>query len=119
MVVGLDPASDIYVLDLWREHADSAAWAEALIDLMAKWKTITWAEEAGQIKNSVGPFITRRQLERKVYGIRRRSRARPTSRRGPRRSAAASAWEGPVSAHGTLGHRPGAGTVALPGRDPR
>jgi predicted phage terminase large subunit-like protein len=71
MVVGLDPASDIYILDLWREHADSAAWAEALIDLMFKWKTITWAEEAGQIKNSVGPFITKRQLERKVFAVRR------------------------------------------------
>jgi predicted phage terminase large subunit-like protein len=71
VVVGLDPSSDIYVLDLWREHADSAAWAEALIDLMAKWKTITWAEEAGQIKASVGPFITKRQLERKVFAVRR------------------------------------------------
>jgi predicted phage terminase large subunit-like protein len=71
LVVGLDPNADIYLLDLWRERAASDKWAEALIDLMALWKTVTWAEEAGQIKASVGPFITKRQLERKVYGVRR------------------------------------------------
>jgi predicted phage terminase large subunit-like protein len=71
MVVGLDPLSDLYILDLWREKASSDVWVEALLDLMFKWRTITWAEEAGQINNSVGPFITKRQLERKIYGVRR------------------------------------------------
>jgi predicted phage terminase large subunit-like protein len=71
LVVGLDPNSDIYLLDLWRERAASDKWAEALIDLMERWKTVTWAEETGQIKASVGPFLTKRQLERKVYAIRR------------------------------------------------
>jgi predicted phage terminase large subunit-like protein len=71
LVVGLDPDANIYLLDLWRERTSSDNWAEALIDLMARWRTITWAEEAGQIRNSVGPFITKRQLERQVYGYRR------------------------------------------------
>ena len=71
MVVGLDPLSDLYILDLWREKSASDVWVEALLDLMAKWKTITWAEEAGQIRNSVGPFITKRQFERKIFGVRR------------------------------------------------
>jgi predicted phage terminase large subunit-like protein len=71
LVVGIDPLDDIYLLDLWRARESSDQWAEALIDLMERWRTVTWAEEAGQIKNSVGPFITKRQLERKVYAVRR------------------------------------------------
>ena len=71
LVVGVDPADDIYLLDLWRERTASDAWAEALIDLMARWKTLTWAEERGQIEKGVGPFLTKRQLERKVYAARR------------------------------------------------
>jgi predicted phage terminase large subunit-like protein len=71
LVVGIDPLSDIYLLDLWREHAASDVWVDVLLDMMFRWKTITWAEEMGQIKNSVGPFITKRQLERKIFGVRR------------------------------------------------
>ena len=71
VVVGIDAADDIYVLDLWREQTASDQWVEAVIDLMVRWKTVTWAEENGQIEKGVGPFLTRRQLERKVYAIRR------------------------------------------------
>ena len=71
LVVGIDPNADIYVLDLWRRRTSSDEWIEALLDLMELWRTVTWAEESGQIKSAVGPFITRRQLERKIYAIRR------------------------------------------------
>jgi predicted phage terminase large subunit-like protein len=71
MVGGLDPADDFYVLDLWRKQAASNEWVEAVIDLMELWKTLTWAEEAGQIEKGVGPFLTKRQLERKVYAHRK------------------------------------------------
>jgi predicted phage terminase large subunit-like protein len=71
LVVGLDPGDDLYLLDLWRQQTASNEWVEALLDLMERWKTITWAEESGQIEKGVGPFITKRQLERKVYAVRR------------------------------------------------
>lgn len=71
LVAGIDPSDDIYLLDLWRKQASPDAWAEALIDLMALWLTLTWAEERGQIQKGVGPFITKRQLERKIYSHRR------------------------------------------------
>jgi predicted phage terminase large subunit-like protein len=71
LVVGLDPGSNIYLLDLYREQSSPDKWIDPLLDLMARWKTITWAEEAGQIKNSVGPFITKRQLERRIHAVRR------------------------------------------------
>jgi predicted phage terminase large subunit-like protein len=71
LVFGIDPHDDMYLLDLWRNQTASNEWVESLIDLMGAWKTLTWAEEKGQIEKGVGPFITKRQLERKVYAVRR------------------------------------------------
>lgn len=71
LVVGVDPNDDIYLTELWRDQKSPDVWVEALLDLMARWKTITWAEEMGQIEKGVGPFVTKRQLERKIYGVRR------------------------------------------------
>ena len=34
---------------------------------MARWKPIRWAEESGQIEKSVGPFLLKEQMRRKVY----------------------------------------------------
>jgi predicted phage terminase large subunit-like protein len=67
VVCGVDPNDDLYVLDLWRQQTASDAWVEALLDLGQKWRPLDWAEEQGQILKSIGPFLERRQLERKVY----------------------------------------------------
>ena len=67
VVVGMDPQSRLYVLDLWREQTSSEKWIEAFCDLVLHWKPLDWAEEQGQIKASVGPFLSRRQHERKAY----------------------------------------------------
>ena len=61
----------MYVLDLWRKQASSDAWIEAFCDLVKLWKPMMWAEEQGQIKASVGPFLDRRQRERQAYVFRR------------------------------------------------
>ena len=66
-VVGVDPDGRMYLLDLWRKQASSEVWIEAFCDLVLKHKPIEWAEETGQIKASLGPFIDRRQRERKAY----------------------------------------------------
>lgn len=71
IVVGIDSDARLYVLDLWRGQTDSAAWIDAWCDLVKKWKPIEWAEEGGQIRASLGPFIQRRALERKAYTFRR------------------------------------------------
>jgi hypothetical protein len=34
-----------------------------MLTMAAKWKPICWAEETGQIKASVGPFLERRMQE--------------------------------------------------------
>lgn len=66
-VVGLDPEGRMYLLDLWRKQAASDVWVEAFCDLVLQWKPMSWAEEQGQIKSGVGPFLERRQRERQAF----------------------------------------------------
>jgi predicted phage terminase large subunit-like protein len=75
-VVGLDSEGRMYLLDLWRRRAASDQWVEAFCDLALEWKPIGWAEEAGQIKSGVGPFLDKRMRERKAYVARERFAAR-------------------------------------------
>ena len=71
LIAGVDPADDIYLLDLWRDQTDSSVWVEAQLDLIQLWKPLEWAEEKGQIAKGVGPFIMKRQVERRTYVYRR------------------------------------------------
>jgi predicted phage terminase large subunit-like protein len=71
-IIGVDPHDDIYVLDLWREQASSDVWVEAALDLMERWRPIMWAEENAQIEKSVGPFLTKRQIERRLLSCYRK-----------------------------------------------
>lgn len=66
-VVGLDADDNIYIVDWWRKQAASDEWIEAFCDLVAKWKPLKWAGETGQIEKSVGPFLSKRMIERKTY----------------------------------------------------
>lgn len=67
IVVGVDHAGRIFVLDLWRQQTSSDKWVEAFCDLVEKWKPLGWAEEKGQIEKGVGPFLTKRLRERRLY----------------------------------------------------
>jgi predicted phage terminase large subunit-like protein len=71
LVAGLDPSDDLYLLDLWRDRTSSDVWVEAQLDLIAWWKTLDWGEEKGQIAKGVGPFMTKRAIERRIYCHRR------------------------------------------------
>ena len=66
-VIGIDPTGDPWLLDLWRAQASSDRWVEAFCDLVLKWRPIGWAEETGQIKSGVGPFLLKRMMEREAY----------------------------------------------------
>jgi predicted phage terminase large subunit-like protein len=57
----------MYLLDLWRKQAAADEWVESFCDLVLKWKPLGWAEEQGQIKSGIGPFLDRRQRERSAY----------------------------------------------------
>jgi predicted phage terminase large subunit-like protein len=67
IVVGIDPEGHMYLLDLWRKQASSDEWVEAFCSLVKQWKPREWAEEQGQIKAGVGPFLERMQRERNAY----------------------------------------------------
>ncbi len=67
IVVGIDAEGRLWVLDLWRGQTASDVWIEEFCNLVLRWKPMGWAEETGQIKASLGPFITRRQRDRKAY----------------------------------------------------
>lgn len=67
VIVGLDPEGRMYLLDVWRHQASSDKWVAAWCDLVLKWKPIGWAEETGQIKSGVGPFLDREARTRKAY----------------------------------------------------
>ena len=66
-VVGLDPEGKPWLVDLWRKQASSDMWVDAFCDLVKKWKPLGWAEETGQIKSGVGPFLLRKQLDTGAY----------------------------------------------------
>jgi predicted phage terminase large subunit-like protein len=66
-VVGLDPEGKPWLLDLWRQQASSDVWVEAFCDLVIKHKPLGWAEETGQIKSGVGPFLAKAQMTRGAY----------------------------------------------------
>jgi len=70
-VAGIDPTDNLFLLDLWRGQTASDVWIEMLLNMMQRWSPIEWAEEAGQIKKSVGPFIHKRMQESRVYCYRR------------------------------------------------
>jgi predicted phage terminase large subunit-like protein len=67
VVVGLDADGRMYLLDLWRRQSASNEWVESFCDLVLQWKPIGWAEEPGQIKSGVGPFLDRRIRERRAF----------------------------------------------------
>lgn len=67
IVVGVDPEGRMYLLDLWRKQASSDVWVDAYCDLVLRWKPIGWAEEQGQIRAGLGPYIDKRSRERGAF----------------------------------------------------
>ena len=66
-VLGVDYDGNPYLLDLWRRQASSDEWVEAWCDLVKKWKPLEWAEEQGQIRAGVGPFLDRTARQRRAH----------------------------------------------------
>ena len=76
VVVGIDAEGRMYLLDLWRRQAAADQWVEAFCDLVLAWRPIGWAEEQGQIRSGVGPFLDRRMRERRAFVARQQFAAR-------------------------------------------
>jgi predicted phage terminase large subunit-like protein len=67
VVFGVDPLNNLYLLDIWRGQKASDIWIEALCDLVQKYRPLAWAEEGGQIRAGIGPFLDRQMRARRVY----------------------------------------------------
>ena len=67
VVFGLDPSSDIFVLDVWRRQADAATSVDALLDMVRDWKPLVVVTELGQLKNALEPFLRERMNQRRIY----------------------------------------------------
>jgi hypothetical protein len=100
VVVGVDPDGHMYLLDMWRKQAASDEWVEAFCSLVKDWKPREWAEEQGQIRAGVGPFLERMQRERQAYVS---SQREVTKRCGQDQSKAAWRWMGCMSRRARLG----------------
>lgn len=71
VIIGMDSTGRLWLLDLWREQAASDVWVQAFCDLVRFWKPLMWAEEMGQIKAGVGPFLLRAMREKQAFVARR------------------------------------------------
>lgn len=69
-VIGVSSEDHMYLLDLWRSQSSSDRWVDSFCDLVRRWKPVGWAEETGQIKSGVGPFLVKRMLETEAYTAR-------------------------------------------------
>ena len=67
IVVGIDSLNHMYLLDVWRRQAASDIWVEGLCDLVQKYRPLEWAEETGQIRSGIGPFLEKRLTQRRLY----------------------------------------------------
>jgi predicted phage terminase large subunit-like protein len=67
VVLGIDHLNKMYLLDVWRRQAASDVWIEGLCDLVQKYRPLEWAEETGQIRSGIGPFLEKRMRERRLY----------------------------------------------------
>lgn len=72
VVIGIDADENVWLVDLWRAQVSSDEWVEAWCDLVKKWKPFAWAEETGQIRSGVGPFLDRAQRDAGAYTVRER-----------------------------------------------
>lgn len=71
LVAGVCPDDNLYLLDLWRDQADSLVWVESFCELVIKHRPTQWAEEAGQIAKSMGSLLDKRQRELSAYCYRK------------------------------------------------
>lgn len=66
-IFGLDFNGDLYVLDWWREQAQSDVWIERQCDLIGRYTPLMWFGEAGPIKKAIEPFLKKRMQERQTF----------------------------------------------------
>jgi predicted phage terminase large subunit-like protein len=68
MVIGVDDHDQIWVQpDLFWQQADTQLVVEVMVNLMDRYRPLFWWAEKGHISKSIGPFLRKRMLERRVF----------------------------------------------------
>jgi len=66
-ICGLDPVSDLYIIDWISCQSESDVWVEDLIDLHEKHDLYYFGAEKGQIRRAIAPWLRKRQDQRKKW----------------------------------------------------
>jgi predicted phage terminase large subunit-like protein len=68
MVIGVDENDQIWVQPeiFWRQ-ADTALVVETMVLMMERYQPLFWWAEKGHISKSIGPFLRKRMLEKRVF----------------------------------------------------
>lgn len=67
---GIDPDSNLYIMDWWRAQVDSDKAVDAWADMAKQWSPVRWGEDKAQVEKTLGPFIQKRGKEMGVYVMR-------------------------------------------------
>ena len=68
MVIGVDDHDQMWVQpDLFWQQADTQLVVETMTILMERYKPLFWWAEKGHISKSIGPFLRKRMLEKRVF----------------------------------------------------
>lgn len=67
LIAGVDQKSNIWILDAWWKRARTDTAVEGMLDMMKKWRPITWWAESGHITKSIGPFLFKRMMEDRIF----------------------------------------------------
>lgn len=67
IVFAVDEHDNIYIVDIWRQQADSETWTEAMCDLILRYKPLMFGEEKGVILKAVNGLIVKRMREKRAY----------------------------------------------------
>jgi predicted phage terminase large subunit-like protein len=65
-VFGVDEQDNVYIVDWWKGQTTSDIWIDAKLDLIQRWKPVTWYGESGVIQKSIKPFLIKQMRLRKI-----------------------------------------------------
>lgn len=67
IVAGVDEFDTLWVVDVWWQRKETDDVVDAAIDLIKRWKPLTWWAEKGHISKSIGPFLRKRMHEENAH----------------------------------------------------
>ena len=67
VTIAVDPAGDVYVVNVWRKQTTIDKTIDALLDRCRDFKPRFVATEAGGLHNAAGPFLRSRMTERRIF----------------------------------------------------